>query len=147
MDEERMEPTPELPLEESAESNAEEFDGAIDDIPAETADEEAFRMEDEPPAEDELPPEDEIPEFSDGDEGEFAAEETAILRRTPRKPRPTSHKVLRGLLIAGKWALAVVLVLAILAGGGIGYLTLTEYTPAYAEAAQYGAFNTDKKLT
>lgn len=147
MDEERMEPTPELPLEESAESNAEEFDGAIDDIPAETADEEAFRMEDEPPAEDALPPEDEIPEFSDGDEDEFAAEETAILRRTPRKPRPTSHKVLRGLLIAGKWVLAVVLVLVILAGGGIGYLTLTEYTPAYAEAAQYGAFNTDKKLT
>lgn len=150
MDEERWDSMPNPPADEPDEARSEDFDETIDDILAEA---EALSDSETPDATDGdvLPDEDAIEpsDFPNEDEYPLDSDEAppTVLRRTPRKPRPTAHKVLHGLLIAGKWVLAVVLVLAILVGGGIGYLTLTEYTPAYAEAAQYGAFNTDKKLT
>lgn len=46
-----------------------------------------------------------------------------------------------------KWVLIGLFVLTLLVFGGLGYLTATEYRPAYAESAQLGNFNTDAKLT
>lgn len=78
------------------------------------------------------------------DEAQPAPEpqEPAASTRVPRperQKRSTARKVLHVLAIVGKWLLALLLIVAILAGGLIGYLSVTEYTPAYAEVAQRGA--------
>ena len=41
-------------------------------------------------------------------------------------------------IIIAKWVIAVILAVAVLPCGLIGYLTVTEYNPAYAEKAQSG---------
>ena len=46
-----------------------------------------------------------------------------------------------------KYFLFLVLAVAIVAAGGIGYLTVTEYRPAYAEDAQRGNVLREGKLT
>ena len=46
-----------------------------------------------------------------------------------------------------KYFLFLVLAVAIVAAGGIGYLTVTEYRPAYAEDAQRGNVLRESKLT
>ena len=73
-------------------------------------------------------------------EGEY----TDVPRPKRRKKRPLA---IRLLLLAGKLVLALVLIAAILAGGLIGYLTVTEYTPAHAENAQRGAVSVQQKLS
>ena len=73
-------------------------------------------------------------------EGEY----TNVPRPKRKKKRPLA---IRLLLLAGKLVLALVLIVAILAGGLIGYLTVTEYTPAHAENAQRGAVSVQQKLS
>ncbi len=64
----------------------------------------------------------------------------------PAKRRSTGRKVGRGFAIAGKIIVAVALALAILVGGLLGYLTVTEYNPAYAEVAEPGTVSATQKL-
>lgn len=114
-----------------------------DEFPALFPDE-AAQPEDELPPEDfgadtygadgGLPPEDEnLPPMYDGD--------ATHVERPVRKKRSRARKVLRVLCVIGKFLLGLVLVVAVLAAGLIGYLTVTEYTPAYAELAERGANN------
>lgn len=57
----------------------------------------------------------------------------------PQRPRRRwYHRLGRVGLFLLKWVVALVLALAILAGGLVGYLTVTEYRPAYAEKADSG---------
>ena len=84
-----------------------------------------------------------FPEDEPGDE----PEEATVVERPERKKKSTARKVLRVFAVVGKWVLAAVLVVAVLAAGLIGYLTVTEYTPAYAENAQRGAVNLNLKAS
>lgn len=72
--------------------------------------------------------------------------EDAPLERPRRRNRRWYHTLLRVLAVVLKYVVAIVLTVAILAGGLVGYLTVTEYTPAYAEAAQMGTVRSEKKL-
>lgn len=67
------------------------------------------------------------------------------VERPERRKKTTSRRVLRVLLLLGKWLLGVVIALAILAAGGIIYLTATEYHPAYAETAKLGSVGVTRK--
>lgn len=73
--------------------------------------------------------------------------EPTVVRRPPQETPGTGRKVLRVFGVIGKYLLAIVLVLAILAAGLIGYLTVTEYNPAHAEIAQPGAVSVSKPLS
>lgn len=64
--------------------------------------------------------------------------EPTVVPRPVRKRKGAARKILRVLAVLGKWVIALVLAAAILVGGLVGYLTVTEYTPAYAENAQRG---------
>ena len=66
---------------------------------------------------------------------------TVVTRPQKKKKR----KVWPILRIFGKLILGLVLAIAVLAAGLLGYLTVTEYNPAYAELAQRGA-NSSKEL-
>lgn len=81
-------------------------------------------------------------DFSDPDGEDFDGP-TAIFERPPRRKKRTA---LRVLAFFGKWVLALVLIVALLAAGLVGYLTVTEYNPAYAELAERGAVNITEKL-
>lgn len=73
--------------------------------------------------------------------------EPTVVKR-PLKQKRTKWKItLRVLGVLGKWILAVALAVAILAGGLLGYLTVTEYNPAYAEDPKRGAINNTQALT
>ena len=61
----------------------------------------------------------------------------------PQKPKRRG-RVVRKIV---KYFLFLVLAVAIVAAGGIGYLTVTEYRPAYAEDAQRGNVLREGKLT
>ena len=57
-----------------------------------------------------------------------------------RKDRKIIFRILRRVLISlVKWVFAIVLAIAVLAAGLIGYLSVTEYDPNYAENAQVGS--------
>lgn len=79
--------------------------------------------------------------FPEEDDDAPAAEPDA-----PRPRKPKARKRLRVPIFLGKCILALVLALVVLVGGLLGYLTVTEYTPAYAELARRGANNIDAKL-
>lgn len=93
-------------------------------------------------------------EQADADDGTFYDDEddaplsddeyTDIPRPSRSKRRPMA---LRILLPVAKGLLALVLIAAILAGGLLGYLTVTEYYPAHAETAQRGAVSASEKLS
>lgn len=70
---------------------------------------------------------------------ELSEDEPTVVPRPARKRRGAVRKTLRVLAVLGKWVIGLVLAAAILVGGLIGYLTVTEYTPAYAENAERGA--------
>jgi len=59
------------------------------------------------------------------------------------RPKRKKHKAWRivGCIVRSifKWAIALLLAVAILAGGLLGYLTMTEYDPAFAEKARAGS--------
>ena len=59
--------------------------------------------------------------------------------RPERKRRSVWRSILSVLTLIGKCLLAAALIVVVLVAGLIGYLTVTEYTPAYSEAAQRGA--------
>lgn len=59
--------------------------------------------------------------------------------RPERKRRSVWRSILSILTLIGKCLLAAALIVVVLVAGLIGYLTVTEYTPAYSEAAQRGA--------
>lgn len=59
-----------------------------------------------------------------------------IVQRPKKKKKRVIWTVLR---IFGKLILGILLAVAVLAAGLVGYLTVTEYTPAYAELALRGA--------
>ena len=85
-------------------------------------------------------PEAEDTPLSDGD-----GEPTRVERPAKRK-KTKARKVLRVLCVIGKLLLGLVLAVAVLAAGLVGYLTVTEYNPAYAETAERGANNYKQKL-
>ncbi len=76
----------------------------------------------------------------------YEGEPTRVERPKKRK-RSTARKVLRVFAVIGKLLLGVILAVAVLAAGLVGYLTVTEYNPAHAELAERGANNTLGKLT
>lgn len=55
-----------------------------------------------------------------------------------RKRRRWYHRLSKVGLFLLKWIVAIVLAIAVLVGGLIGYLSITEYQPAYAEKASSG---------
>lgn len=67
--------------------------------------------------------------------------EPTLVSRPKRKKSSVWRVILSVLTFIGKWLLAAALIVAVLAAGLIGYLTVTEYTPAYSEVAQRGAVN------
>lgn len=71
-------------------------------------------------------------------EPQRAAPPTTVVRI--RKDKKTSRRILKRVLISAvKWIFAILLAIAVLAGGLIGYLTVTEYDPDYAENAKMGS--------
>lgn len=66
-----------------------------------------------------------------------------IVQRPKKKKKRIIWAVLR---VLGKLVLGLVLAAAVLAAGLVGYLTVTEYTPAYAELAQRGSNSSDVKV-
>lgn len=79
----------------------------------------------------------ELPSLFLEDQEEYG--ETAAPTVVPRPVQKQRRRAVRICTRIAKYLVAVVLALAILAGAGVGYLTLTEYNPAYAEVAQRGA--------
>ena len=65
-----------------------------------------------------------------------------VVQRPKKKKTKKIWPILR---ITGKLLLSLVLTVAILAAGLVGYLTVTEYNPAYAELPQRGA-NSSKEV-
>lgn len=65
-------------------------------------------------------------------------------------PRPAKRsrgrRVARVLLLVGKHLLGLVLLVAIAVGGLLGYLTMVEYNPAYAENAERGSVSSRETL-
>lgn len=107
--------------------------------------------EDEAPVEDLFPADDEYYDGTDGEYYDEADDEPLSEGDYTEVPRPKRKKkrslTVRLLLLAGKGLLALVLIAAILGGGLIGYLTVTEYYPAHAETAQRGAVSVSQKLS
>lgn len=69
-----------------------------------------------------------------------ALPEPTVVKRPVYKKRKLGWRIaLTALRIFGKLILGLVLAAAVLAGGLVGYLTVTEYTPAYAELPDRGA--------
>ncbi len=74
-------------------------------------------------------------------------EEPTIVKAPKRKKR-TPWTVVWGISkFIWRMALGVALVIGILGLGQIGYLTVTEYTPAYAETADRGSVNRSETIT
>lgn len=86
-----------------------------------------------------------FPEQEPEEEPPLAEEPTRVKRPIKRK-KSTARKVLRVFAVIGKWLLGILLAVAILAAGLVGYLTVTEYNPAHAEIAERGANNTADTL-
>ena len=111
----------------------------------------ACPTEDEAPVEDLFPADDEYYDGTDGEYYDEADDEPLSEGDYTEVPRPKRKKkrslTVRLLLLAGKGLLALVLIAAILGGGLIGYLTVTEYYPAHAETAQRGAVSVSQKLS
>lgn len=77
---------------------------------------------------------------------DYEGEPTRVER--PKKRNKSKHrKVLRVFAVIGKWLFGILLAVAVLAAGLVGYLTVTEYNPAHAELAERGANNALDKLT
>lgn len=58
----------------------------------------------------------------------------------PQRKKKRAWRIIRRILISlFKWLFALVLAVAVLALGLVGYLTMTEYDPGYAEKAQSGS--------
>ena len=69
-----------------------------------------------------------------------ALPEPTVVKRPVYKKRKLGWRIaLTTLRILGKLVLGLVLAAAVLAGGLVGYLTVTEYNPAHAELADRGA--------
>ena len=73
------------------------------------------------------------------------APEPTKAERPVRKRRRWYHRLGKVGLFLLKWIVALVLAATVLAGGLLGYLTITEYRPAYAEKADSGV--SSSKLT
>ena len=91
-------------------------------------------------------PQEDAPDAEPDDGQHVFYTNAADIGRMPAKRRSTGRKVGRGFAIAGKIIVAVALALAILVGGLLGYLTVTEYNPAYAEVAEPGTVSATQKL-
>lgn len=145
------------PIDEAAEAQEDDMPLFTDEEPArieQEAEDDGSATVDVPSvsqadfAEDFLPDE-EIPAdrltFEDDDdidplpEGEY----TSVPRPERIKKRPAWLKILLGV---GKSVLALALIAAILVGAMVGYLTVTEYYPAYAESASRGGVSATDKL-
>ena len=66
-------------------------------------------------------------------------EQPSFAEQPQDMPRPKPVAGTRALIVALKIVVGIIVSLAVLAGGLIGYLTLTEYDPGYAENAMFGA--------
>ena len=108
------------------------------DIPELTPDEELDRTRVLPDPVDPLEGSARLPELRPEDEPGPEDEP-----EVPQKPKRRG-RVIRKIV---KYFLFLVLAVAIVAAGGIGYLTVTEYRPAYAEDAQRGNVLREGKLT
>ena len=108
------------------------------DIPELTPDEELDRTRVLPDPVDPLEGSARLPELRPEDEPGPEDEP-----EVPQKPKRRG-RVVRKIV---KYFLFLVLAVAIVAAGGIGYLTVTEYRPAYAEDAQRGNVLREGKLT
>ena len=72
--------------------------------------------------------------------------EATVVPQPKRKKRSPWRYVWYISCFVLRMALGVVLAIAVLAGGLIGYLTVTEYSPAYAENADRGSVNAIEQL-
>lgn len=61
------------------------------------------------------------------------------------KPKRDLHNLWLALKIV-KWVFFVLLTVALIAGFAVGYLTITEYRPAYSENPERGNYNTDQAV-
>lgn len=65
--------------------------------------------------------------------------EPTVVPRPEKKKKSRAWRIVRRCLISlFKWVLALALAAAVLVGGLVGYLTVTEYDPDYAEKADVG---------
>lgn len=84
----------------------------------------------------------ELPNLFPQEEAPPAQEEVVQPTVVPRPEKKKKHRgrriVLRCLISLFKWLVALILALAVLVGGLVGYLTVTEYDPDYAEKADVG---------
>ena len=74
----------------------------------------------------------------------FFEGEPTIVPRPERKKKSTGRKVALVFRSIFKWLIALVLAVAILAAGLIGYLTVAEYHPAYSEETRHGGWDLAK---
>lgn len=93
-----------------------------------------------PPIPDPLEQSDRLPDLFPDAPAEPESEE-------PEKAPRRKGRWKRVLLKTCKYLFFLVLAVAIVAAGGVGYLTVTEYNPAYAEDAQRGNVNGERKLS
>lgn len=75
-----------------------------------------------------------------------ALQSPTVVKRPVYKKRKGLRITLTVLRILGKLILGVVLALAVLVAGLVGYLTVTEYSPAYAELAERGAYSVKNSI-
>ena len=108
------------------------------DIPELTPDEELDRTRVLPDPVDPLEGSARLPELRP--ENEPGPEDEPEVPQEPKRRGRVVRKIV-------KYFLFLVLAVAIVAAGGIGYLTVTEYRPAYAEDAQRGNVLREGKLT
>ena len=108
------------------------------DIPELTPDEELDRTRVLPDPVDPLEGSARLPELRPEDEP--GPEDEPEVPQEPKRRGRVVRKIV-------KYFLFLVLAVAIVAAGGIGYLTVTEYRPAYAEDAQRGNVLRESKLT
>ena len=108
------------------------------DIPELTPDEELDRTRVLPDPVDPLEGSARLPELRPEDEP--GPEDEPEVPQEPKRRGRVVRKIV-------KYFLFLVLAVAIVAAGGIGYLTVTEYRPAYAEDAQRGNVLREGKLT
>lgn len=85
----------------------------------------------------------ELPNLFPQEETPAAAQEEdlqpTVVPRPEKKKKSRARRIVRRCLISlFKWLIAVVLAVAVLVGGLVGYLTVTEYDPDYAEKADVG---------
>lgn len=84
----------------------------------------------------------ELPNLFPQEEAPAAQEEATeptVVPRPEKKKKSRGWRIARRCLISlFKWLIAVVLAIAVLVGGLVGYLTVTEYDPDYAEKADVG---------